>query len=133
MSNILENIINNNKKINFDFTKSLNQTLNENLNYDASPVPIAAKESSWETIDDQNRTYLIKSYNFERYRHLIYFTSEILEHARQKNYHPELLIKENIVTMILCTQDLNEVTELDIEFSKFSDSLYSEINFINEF
>ena len=133
MSNILENIINNNKKINFDFTKSLNQTLNENLNYDDSPVPIAAKESSWETIDDQNRTYLIKSYNFERYRHLIYFTSEVLEHARQKNHHPELLIKENIVTMILCTQDLNEVTELDIEFSKFSDSLYSEINFISEF
>lgn len=132
MSNILENIIGGNRKINFDFSKSLNQTLNENFNYDVSQVPINAKESTWETINDQSRTYMVKNYVFERYRHLIYFTSELLEHARQKSHHPELLIKEDSVSVILCTKDLNEITELDIEFAKFADALFSEINYINE-
>ena len=132
MSNILENIIGSNRKINFDFSKSLNQTLSENFNYNVSQVPINAKESTWETINDQNRTYMAKNYFFERYRHLIYFTSELLEHAQQKSHHPELLIKEDFVSVILYTKDLSEVTELDIEFAKFADALFSEINYINE-
>jgi len=132
MSNILKNIISNNKKINFNFSKSLNQTLNENFDYDVSQVPIVVNKSTWETINDHDRTFMIKNYIFDRYRHLIYFTSELLEHARQKRHHPELSIKEDSVSVILYTKDLNEITELDIEYSKFADGLFSEINYINE-
>lgn len=132
MSNILENIVNRNKKINFDFTKSLNQTLSENLNYDSVPVPIEPKESSWETIQDQNRTYMIKNYKFKNYKHLIYFVTEALEYGHHKNHHPDLNLNKADVSIVLYTHDLNDVTESDIDFSKFVDDLYEEINYINE-
>jgi len=132
MSNILENIVNRNRKINFDFTKSLNQSLSENLNYDYAPVPIEPKESSWETIQDQNRTYMIKNYKFKSYKHLIYFVTEVLEYGDHKNHHPDLNLNKDEVSIVLYTHDLNDVTESDIDFSKFADELYEEINYINE-
>ena len=135
MSSLLENIINNkNKNLKFNFSKSLNENIyNVRDDNPDNRLPVVTKESSWQTITDNNVTYMSKSYDFDIYRHLIYFTTTILERTSEINHHPILLIDENIVSIKLFTKDINDVTEPDIELAKFIDEIYQEINYILEF
>ena len=131
---LLENILANSRKINFNLTKSLNENIYAVR--DENPVldlPVVTKKSTWETINTNKETYMTKSYKFNLSKHLIYFVSTILERANNVHHHPVVLIDENIVEIKLYTKDINDITELDIEFSKFVEEIYAEINYILEF
>lgn len=131
---LLENIVANRQKINFDLSKSLNENIYTTR--DVNPyndLPIVTKTSTWETINEKQETYMFKSYSFDLNRHLIYFITSILEKANNTYHHPVILINENVVEIKLITKSINDVTEMDIEYSKFIDEIYQEINYILEF
>jgi pterin-4a-carbinolamine dehydratase len=131
---LLENIVAKSRKINFDMSKSLNENIYATR--DRNPdnrLPVVTIHSSWETRSESNSAYMIKTYQFDIYKHLIYFTTSILEQANKIKHHPIILIDEDLVEIKLFTKDLNDVTESDIELSKFIDEIYQEINYILEF
>ena len=131
---LLENIIASKSKINFDLSKSLNENIY--LNRDANPnvnLPVVAEKSSWETVSDYQETYMKKAYKFNLGKHLTYFITTVLERADKIQHHPIILINEDIVEIKLFTKDVNDITELDIELSKFIDEIHAEINYILEF
>tara|TARA_B100000674_G_scaffold264516_1_gene218358 strand:+ start:755 stop:1156 length:402 start_codon:yes stop_codon:yes gene_type:complete len=131
---LLENIIANSQKINFDLSKSLNENIYNAR--DQNPdlqLPVSIKQATWETIETHSKVYIKNTYSFNLNQHLIYFVTTILEHANKINHHPVILIDENIIEVNLYTKDINDITELDLEYSKFIDEIYKEINYILEF
>ena len=131
---LLGNIIANSRKINFDLSKSLNENIY--VTRDKNPdmnLPVSPKNSSWDTISSHDKIYMNKIYEFKLNQHLIYFVTTILERAGKINHHPVILIDEGIVEIKLFTKDLNDITDLDLEYSKFIDEIYKEINYILEF
>lgn len=135
MSSLLENIINNkNQNLKFDFSKSIFENIAAVRDLNPSDkLPIVTKKTSWETISDKQETYMFKSYSFKFNKHLIYFVTSILEKANNIYHHPIILINEDIVEIKLITKSINDVTELDLEYSRFIDEIYEEINYILEF
>jgi len=135
VSSLLENIINNkNQNLKFDFSKSIFENIAAVRDLNPSDkLPIVTKKTSWETISDKQETYMFKSYSFKFNKHLIYFVTSILEKANNIYHHPIILINEDIVEIKLITKSINDVTELDLEYSRFIDEIYEEINYILEF
>ena len=134
MSNLLENILNKNQKINFDFSKSYNRQNPNNVNYynRESFLPIEPETSSWETIED-GYEHLKKQYVFKTDKHLMYFVNQTLKESFLKNHSPNIKITNKIVEVILFTEDVNSVTEVDIELSKIFDEIYEDIFYIHGF
>lgn len=131
MSSLLENIINKNSKLSFNFSKSLNENIYHSR-YESSTLPIEPESSStgWEEYRDNEKSFITKTYNFNRFKHVNYFISEVLDYCDIKMLFPEIIIKEYSVNLSLYTKDINEVTETDIECSRFADEVFNEINYV---
>ena len=131
MSSLLENVINKNNKLVFDFSKSLNENIYQNYDVEMSlPIEPESNSLGWQEYHENKKNFIGKAYYFEYYKHMIYFVNEILSYANVKNYYPEISIKENNVFISLTTKDINEVTESDIEYSKYIDEIFDEIKYI---
>jgi pterin-4a-carbinolamine dehydratase len=48
-------------------------------------------------------------------------------------HHPTLNVEKDTVTMILYTHDINDVSERDLELSKYADDVYDDVKFIESF
>jgi len=132
MSSLLENILNKNNKLVFNFSKSLNENIYQNK-YDIEmslPIEPASNLSGWQEYHENKKNFIGKTYYFDYYKHMIYFINEILSYADLKNHYPELSIKESHVFVSLSTKEINEVTEIDIEYSKYIDEIFDEIKYI---
>ena len=57
----------------------------------------------------------------------------MLQESFGKNHHPVIKINHMIVEIVLFTQDVNAVTELDIDLSKIFDEIYEDIFYIHGF
>lgn len=133
MSSLLENVINRNLKIDFNFSKSLNENIYQNTDHDPDiSLPIPVRSSSWEIIQNNNLNFMFKEYNFKYYKHLEYFITEILKKSNKIKHHPVIIIDESNVQIKLFTKNINDVSDLDIYLSKFIDEIYEEINYILE-
>lgn len=130
MSSYFENILNKNQKINFDFSKSINKQQFDNSRFNYENLPIEPKQSIWEIMSDNYKTFLFKTFIFEHYNHLEYFVEQILKYGNKIKHYPEIYITENHLSLTLYTKNLNDVTEIDIEFSKFANEIFNEINYV---
>ena len=133
MSNLINNILNKNRKINFNFSKSLNENIYQvqDKNPD-SDLPISPEETSWASLNENNIHFMFKLYIFDHAKHLEYFVSQILKKSNEIDHHPILLIDKNTVDIKLYTRDINDITELDTEYAKYIDEIYEEIDYILE-
>ena len=95
-------------------------------------MPIEPETSSWETIED-GYEHLKKQYVFKTDKHLMYFVNQTLKESFLKNHSPNIKITNKIVEVILFTEDVNSVTEVDIELSKIFDEIYEDIFYIHGF
>ena len=133
MSRLLENILSKSNKIGFDFSKSYNK---QNVDAYATDVdnqlPIYPKEASWETINDGCEK-LNKSYNFKTGKHLLFFVNEVLKLSEKKYHHPEVLINHRSVNIKLYTNDVNAVTELDLNMADIIDEIFDDIFYVQGF
>ena len=130
MSDILTNAFNRRSRISFDFSKSLNENLNV-ISQDliAANVPVKPKSSDWEEADG----YLSSMFMFNNMSHVIYFVNQVLENGKKIRHYPLLIIDELDVTVKLQTKDLQQITELDLNYAKFISEIYDDIKFIRDF
>lgn len=57
------------------------------------------------------------------------FVSELFEHEKSAGHHAKLIIDEDYVIVILQTKNIGQVTELDKEYAKYSDSVYKDVSY----
>lgn len=131
---IIENLINqqlNKNKANFNFSKSIKENLNLNYNYDNKlPININTDSRAWDCVNLDGVEQLMKSYDFKTHNHMMYFLNEFMSQMNKYNKNINVIIKNNQITISLYTQDINEVTEEDINISKYLDEINDDIMFI---
>ena len=129
LNKLIESIIENSNNTGFDLSKSFMSNVVSSKNYDNS-LPVVAQKSTWERISHEKGAFLEKVYKFYDYEHLQYFLKEHFSKSQKMNYYPEIFIKELNIKFFLKTDALNEITEVDIEYSKFLDEIYGDIFYL---
>ena len=125
---ILENLIKQKSKINFDFSKSFksNQGLNENFNYDVHDLPILPNEKvNWNEIHHNEKSYFGKEYAFKDNDHILYFIKEVLN--LKSNSDVEIFLKNNYVKVYIASSHSIELTGQEISLSKVIDEIFEDI------
>ena len=140
LDNILGNLIKKEQVNNYNFSKSLRENIfpytNQSLVHQmetGEEVPIAVGKSNWETIESMGSTFLFRVFSLQSTKHLMYFISEVIKKADHINHHPVITIDHLLVEISLNTKDVNDITELDIDLSKYIGELYDDIRFIRSF
>lgn len=134
---LLESLAKNSRLISnetFDFTKSAasiaprpNEVMQGDIDLE---LPLEPVSSSWELKSDQNGNYLEKTYVFHSKDHTKYFLEEAVDEAERVDHHPVMVVKKDTVRVILTTDTLQDVSGLDVDFSKFLDEIFEDIYFI---
>ena len=135
VKNLVELVLNNSHNMQqlkeFNLSGSSNniiQNLNRSFPYAEEEVPIEiVKKPSWNIHTDQSGNFMKKTYRFSTNKHLIYFITEVIRESNENFHHPEILIKEDKVDIVLFTEQVNDVTEQDTKLSKIFDEIYNEI------
>lgn len=117
----------------FNFSKSILQninTINENINI-ARHNPITVNQNEWKTVDEKNSSiYLSKVYYFKSYDNIIYFINEIIKELSKNKNVPKIIIDKNSVEIMIFSDFIADITELEINISKFIDEIYDDIRYI---
>jgi len=137
MSKLLKSILKNRQPeslLEFDMTKSgsaMMRHLGVGFPYgEDDTLPIEPEPASWQQIQIEDKICLQKMYELDTTKYLLYFINETIHAADEMYHHPEILINHTQVTITLYTQDLNDVTDRDIELSKKIDEIIEDINVI---
>lgn len=120
-------------KMLFNFSKSILQninSINENINI-VRHNPITVNKNEWKTVDEKNSSiYLSKVYYFKSYDNIIYFINEIIKELSKNKNVPKIIIDENSVEIMIFSDFIADITELEINISKFIDEIYDDIRYI---
>ena len=129
---IIENLINKNEKnLDFNFTKSIKENLQTDVD-NKLPIEIEKSKAEWENIYDNDGEKLIKSYHFNNHKHMLYFINEYLKKIKLLHKTANISIQGMIVTVILFTEDIMQVSEIDLELAKYLDDINNDIIFIRD-
>lgn len=94
---------------------------------DLHELPLKVEKSEWLVESDM----MSRVYQVENRKHFSYFLNNILDYAEESGHDPAVIIKYPNISIKLTTHDLDQVTELDLEFAKFIDEVYEDIKFIS--
>lgn len=94
-------------------------------------LPVVAKDADTPIIVSnkwvkQNNS-LKKTYRFRLNADRNIFLQQLVEHEEEVGHHAIITVKESEIVIVLQTADIDEVTELDKEFAKWSDELYRDV------
>jgi len=90
-------------------------------------LPISPKKFDWVTLEAPTR--LVKSFEFEHYKILKAFLNELIEYQEKLGHHAKIIMEGNTVTIETYTHTVEQITELDLELSKFADLLYQDVQY----
>jgi 4a-hydroxytetrahydrobiopterin dehydratase len=91
-------------------------------------TPIQPYESNWGEVPDTfaQNTAITRTFEFINFKTLHYFINETLKYQERMQHHSQITIDHNIVTIILQTKDLEEVTEIDLQMAEYLDEIYKD-------
>lgn len=136
MKSLVELVVNGQKNVLKEFNmsgseNSLVKSLRGNFPYsfdDDNFLPVNVDEKpSWNVIQNNNITYLNKTYRFGTTKHMLYFINETIELSKKHSHFPEMIIKESNIEVNLFTKDIFDVTNIDKKLSKSFDEIFEEI------
>ncbi len=81
--------------------------------------------NKWEAQGTPRR--LTKTYRFRRMSDKTIFVNELLEYENKVKHNADIFMSEDLVRVELMTRDVQQITELDKEYARFSDEIYKEI------
>ena len=85
-------------------------------------VPVIAADK-WKKSDNS----LIKTYRFISNELRNNFIRQLLAHEENVGHHATMSIQFETVTLTLKTHDVDQITELDKEYAKYSDELFKDV------
>ena len=90
-------------------------------------VPIVPFQETWEVEEDPQR--LLKDFKFESFFHLKNFLNEVLEYQEEISHHATLTVNHLSVRIEVFTHQVEEVTEIDLEYAKAIDLIYEDVQY----
>ncbi|MBN86815.1 MAG: hypothetical protein CL885_04760 [Dehalococcoidia bacterium] len=90
-------------------------------------VPIVPFQETWEVEEDPQR--LLKDFKFESFFHLKNFLNEVLEYQEEISHHATLTVNHLSVRIEVFTHQVEEVTEIDLEYAKAVDLIYEDVQY----
>lgn len=96
-------------------------------------VPIKPeRKNEWEIVTDPKR--LMRTYEFENSSTLHNFINEVFQYQESVSHHGKFTIDYRKVIVEVYTHDIDDVTELDLEWAKMADQIYEDVkNYGEEF
>ena len=90
-------------------------------------MPIqASQRSEWEVVSDPNR--LMKRFKVSPYEKLVQFVHALLDYQDEVQHHAKITIESDEVIIEVYTHDVNDVTELDMEYAATADHILEDIS-----
>ena len=87
-------------------------------------LPILTPENKWEQLENPNR--IRRKFLFKTLDSLLFFVGDLLEYERDIQHEGMIKILGNNVTVEVYTHDVNDITELDIEYAREADGIYAD-------
>lgn len=117
LSNLHENFID-------DARRPMLSTGKLPVNKREAEVPVIAVEK-WRKVGTKKA--LTKTYHFMKPQHKVEFVKQIMDLEAETNHQVTLLAEGDKVSLGLLTRGVEQVTELDREFAKQADEIFSDI------
>jgi len=89
-----------------------------------SPVPIKAKKAMWKLKDNPVR--YTRTFKFGGVESMANFIQDVLAYEDDTQHHGKTTIEYPFVKMEVWTHDLNDVTEIDKEWTEAVDKIYRD-------
>ena len=89
--------------------------------------PIVPKKDMWEKVSDPNR--LMRKFNFESFNEMASFLDEVLKYQEDVSHHGKISIDHRDVTVEVYTHDVNDITELDLEYATALDQIRQDVEY----
>jgi pterin-4a-carbinolamine dehydratase len=86
---------------------------------------IPKKKSSWEKISNPNRMH--RTYTFTSKKEYYLFLSAITAHEQDVDHSAKIICSYPDVTIEVYTHDVNDITELDLEYSRDAEEIYRDV------
>ncbi len=90
-------------------------------------LPIKVEQSTWAPVENGRK--LRKTYEFTHFRQFHSFVSEFLVKIRRMHHDAHIEIEGMKITITLQTHVIDDVSELDLEMSRFCDALYADVQY----
>jgi len=87
-------------------------------------LPVAPSSTSWKMVKSPNR--LMKTYKFDSLEFFMAFLDELLRYQESLQHHAKLTVQDREVIVEVWTHTVDDVTEMDQEYAKTCDSIYSD-------
>ena len=93
-------------------------------------VPVQpSQKSEWEVVSDPNR--LMKRYSISPYEKLVQFIHELLDYQEEVQHHAKITVEYDEVIIEVYTHDVNDVTEIDLEYASAADQIFEDVSHYN--
>lgn len=120
----------------------LNETINRLLESDKLTMPVNSskiiKVSKKETPILASEKWIVKEkhlckkFHFFSIKDRNLFVLELLKYEDENGHYSKMIVSEDYVSIALITKNINSVTELDKEYSRFADLLYRDVSYAEE-
>jgi pterin-4a-carbinolamine dehydratase len=97
---------------------------------DIVDLPLKAKKSNWEAIDNEDFVSLRRIYDFKNLKNMLYFLNEGIKILYSVRHENQIYIKDDTVIIDLYTPGINDITDIDKQLSKKIDEVYDDIFYI---
>jgi len=94
---------------------------------ESQELPIHPKTFDWKVLSDPER--LSKTFSFKYFNEAFTFSLNMMKHMEETKHHATISILDKSITVSTYTHNIDSVTELDIELTKFADSLFEDIKY----
>jgi pterin-4a-carbinolamine dehydratase len=101
-------------------------------NSDIIDPPITAEDAGWEQRQDSQKFFLFRSYTISDIKLLKYFVGEVILLGAKYSHPAEIKIYNDTIELQLHTQDMNDVSHIDIKMSKDIDAIINDIIVLTE-
>ena len=96
-----------------------------------SELPVEPEKSTWQEIQEYNKSYLTKTYKFYTTKHMLYFINEGMKKFDEMNHHAKITINHDVIIVETYTHNVNDITKQDLILKDYLDELFEDIVYIS--
>ena len=94
---------------------------------ESSNLPIHPKTFDWKLLENPER--IGKKFEFSDFKTMFSFVLNLMKHQEEVGHHADIYLQHRSVSVEVFTHDVNAVTEIDLEFAKYCDDLFTDVGY----
>ena len=94
---------------------------------ESTELPIHPRTFDWKLLDDPER--IGKKFEFSDFKTMFSFVLNLMKHQEELGHHADIYVGSRSVSVEVFTHDVNAVTEIDLEFARYCDDLFSDVGY----